>query len=228
MNEVCGHFSATTEESKDPHEYKNLSEGDVAKLDLGVQINGFAAVVAHTIVVSDKGEVVTGRKADAILAAYHAIQAAVRSFYPEKNNNYDVTNTIAAVTSSYKITPVEGVLSHRMKRDIIDGIETIINQSTFDQKVEQRNFEFGDVFGLDVIVSTGEGKPKETEIKTSIFKRALETTYKLKTDGGRKLLSVVEHNFHTFPFSFNAFDNEDSLNITNKIVNLLIKLFRQI
>ena len=105
-----------------------------------------------------------------------------------------------------------------MKRDIIDGVETIINHATFDQKVDQRNFEHGDVFGLDVIVSTGEGKPKETNIRVSIHKRAIETTYKLKTDSGRKLLSVVEQSFHTFPFSMNSFDNEESLKMKNAIV----------
>jgi hypothetical protein len=147
--------------------------------------------------------------------------------YPTKNNNYDVTNVIKTVTDDYKVTPVEGVLSHRMKRDIIDGMETIINHATFDQKVDQRTFEHGDVFGLDVIVSSGEGKPKETTIKTSIYKRALETTYKLKTESGRKLLSVVEHNFHTFPFSFNQFDNEEGLTMSHKIVInfLTVKFF---
>lgn len=205
------------EESGDLHEYKVLSEGDVAKIDLGVHINGFSAVAAHTLVVSDKGEVVSGKSADVILAAYNAIQAAVRQMYVDKNN-YDVTNTIQTVSNAYKVTPVEGVLSHRMKRDIIDGMEAIINHSTFDQKVDQRYFEHGDVFGLDVLISSGEGKPKETAIKTSIYKRALETTYKLKTESGRKLLSVVEHNFHTFPFSFNIFDNEDNVKMRHPIV----------
>ena len=222
VNEVCGNNSALNEEATgEPHEYKTLSEGDVAKIDLGVHIHGFAAVIAHTVVVSDKGDNVSGRKADVVLAAYHAIQAALRQMYPQKNNNNQITETIKAVTDSYKVTPVEGVLSHRMKRDIIDGVETIINNQTYDQKVDQRNFEVGDVFGLDVIVSSGEGKPRETSLKTVIFKGALETTYKLKADSSRKLLSIVEQNFHTFPFSLNAFDNEETLKMKTQIVNIL-------
>jgi curved DNA binding protein len=219
LNEVCGNYSAQTEDQGDQHEYKTISEGDVVKVDLGVHINGFAAVVAHTVVASEKNDVVTGKKADVILAAYNAVQTAVRAMFPTKNNNYDVTNITKACCDSYKVTPVEGVLSHRMKRDIIDGIETIINQATYDQKVDQRNFEYGDVFGLDVIVSSSEGKPKETNLRVSIYKRAVETTYKLKTDSGRKLLSVVEQNFHTFPFSFNVFDNEENIKMKNTIVN---------
>ncbi len=223
LNEVCGHFSALTEESGDAHEYKTLSNGDIVKVDLGVHINGLSAVAAHTIVVSDDAKV-TGKAADVILAAYNAVQASMRVMYVEKNKNSDVTSTIKKVCDSYNVKPVEGVLSHRMKRDIIDGMETIINCATFDQKVDERKFEHGDVFGLDVLVSTGEGKPKETTIRTSVFKRAVETTYKLKTESGRKLLSVVENNFHTFPFSFNRFDDESNIKMRNPIVSCIFDI----
>jgi len=138
------------------------------------------------------------------------------------NNNNQVTETTRAITESYNCQPIEGVLSHRMRRDIIDGLETIINKVAFDQKVDSRPFQHGDIFGLDVIVSTGEGKPKETSIKTTIFKRAVETTYKLKVDSSRKLLSVIEHNFYTFPFSLSSFDNEENIKMTKQIVKILI------
>jgi curved DNA binding protein len=219
VNEICGNYSPVAEETSDPAEYRVLSEGDVAKIDMGVHINGFSAVVAHTIVVSSKNEVVTGKKADVILAAYNALQAAIRTMYikPE-NTNSAVTAATKKICDAYKVTPVEGVLSHRMRRDIIDGPEVIINHATYDQKVEERPFDFGDVFGLDVIVTSGEGKPKETELRTTVYKRAIETSYKLKTESGRKLLAVVEQNFHTFPFSFNSFDNESGLKMKQKIV----------
>lgn len=215
VNEVCGNYSAPLEISDNQFEYKALAEGDVAKIDLGVEINGFAAVVAHTVVVSDKSEPVTGKKADVILAAYNSIQAALRTMTKEHNNN-EITEIISSVCKDYDVSPVEGVLSHRMKKDIVDGIETIINKATLDQKVDQRVFQHGDVFGLDIIVSTGEGKPKETSIKTTVFKRAVETTYKLKTDSGRKLLSIVEQNFYSFPFTFNSFDKEKSIKLKTK------------
>ena len=218
LNEVCGNFSPLSETSDDPHEYKTLSEGDVAKISLGVEINGFASLVGHTIVVGDKKEKIKGNKADVILAAYNSIQAALRMMTKEKTNN-QITDAISKICTDYKVNPIEGVLSHRMKRDIIDGFETIINKSTIDQKVDERKFEHGDVFGLAVIVSTGEGKPKETTIKTSIYKRALETTYKLRTDSGRRLLSVVENNFYSFPFSFSAFDKEENIKLKQKISN---------
>ena len=221
INEVCGNYSAPAEITDDPHEKKTLSEGDVAKIDLGVQIHGFAAVAAHTVVVSSKpDEKVTGAKADVVLAAYNSLQAALRMMKVKSATNNDVTKAIESICKDYGVNPIEGVLSHRMKRDIIDGMECIINKSTFEQKVDDRQFEHGDVFGLDIIVSTGEGKPKETGIKTNVYKRALETTYKLRTDSGRRLLSVVENNFYSFPFTFNVFDKEENIKLKSSISNL--------
>ncbi|MFM1912308.1 MAG: hypothetical protein RIR51_146 [Bacteroidota bacterium] len=219
VNEICGNYTPTNEDTQVEGEYRVLSEGDVAKVDLGVHINGFSAVIAHTVVVSANDAVVTGRKADVVLAAYQAVQNAIRSMSIKPGNtNNAVTNYTKTICDSYKVTPVEGVLSHRMRRDIIDGPEVIINHSTFDQKVEERPFAHGDVFGLDVIVSTGEGKLRESEFRCNVFKRAIENVYKLKTDSGRRLLAVVEQNFHTFPFSFNSFDNEQNLTQKQKIV----------
>ena len=55
--------------------------------DLGVHIDGYIALVAHTVVVGDKP--VDARKADAILAAYNAVQIALKSLKPG-NKNQDV------------------------------------------------------------------------------------------------------------------------------------------
>jgi len=56
-------------------------------------------------------------------------------------------------------------------------------------------------------------------MKASVYKRAVETTYKLKADSSRKLLSVVEKNFYTFPFSLNQFDNiEENIVMKTEIV----------
>jgi methionine aminopeptidase len=82
VNEICGYNSPLQEDST------NIKEGDLVKLDLGVHIDGFAAFVAHTVVVqSDKNAPITGKKADVILAAYKAAQAALRVIKPGRINN---------------------------------------------------------------------------------------------------------------------------------------------
>ena len=82
VNHVCGHFSPMADESI------ALQDGDLAKIDLGAHLDGFIAQAAHTIVVSaDPNSKVTGKKAEVILAAYNALQAAQRSIRHQSTNN---------------------------------------------------------------------------------------------------------------------------------------------
>lgn len=86
-----------------------------------------------------------------------------------------MTEVIAKVCEEFGVNAVEGVLSHKMKRHLIDGNDVIINKETPDQKVAEYEFAPGDVFGLDIYVSTGEGKPKEGDLRTTVYKRELDT-----------------------------------------------------
>jgi methionine aminopeptidase len=89
MNNCICHFSP----SKNDADYV-LKEDDLVKIDVGVHIDGFIAVVAHTIVVGATADKkVTGRKADVILAAYQASQAALRLLSP--GNGVSVITQIA-------------------------------------------------------------------------------------------------------------------------------------
>ena len=111
---------------------------------------------------------VTGKKADVILATRKCYEAALR-LLKEGNLNSSITNMIGQISAIYKANPLEGVLSHQVKKHMIDGDNVIINKETTDQKVEEHKFEKYEVYVLDVILSTGEGKPKEvTTIKTII------------------------------------------------------------
>ena len=101
-----------------------------------MHVDGFASLVAHTIVVqSDKNAPIIGKKADVILAAYKAAQAALRLIRPGHTNN-EVTEVIQKVASSYDVNPLEGVLSHELKKHLIDGNKVIINKETFEQRVD--------------------------------------------------------------------------------------------
>ena len=199
VNHVMGHYSPMADEST------QLQEGDVAKIDLGCHLDGFVAQAAHTIVVSaDVNSKVTGRKADAILGAYNAMQAAQR-LIKEAGTNTSVTEAIAKVCEAYGVNPVEGALSHKMKKHLIDGNDVIISKETPDQRVEEFEFMPGDVIGLDIFVSSGEGKPRESEYRTTVFKRELDAQYNLKIKSARAFFSEVNKRFPTLPFSIRAF-----------------------
>ena len=157
VNNVIRHFSPLVDESC------ALAEGDVAKIDLGCHIDGFIAQAAHTIVVTNEsGKKITGKKADVILAAHNAMQVAQKMFKLAGKNS-DITEMFGKVCEDFGMAPVETVLSHKQKKHLIDGNDVICMKNIPEQKVKDYEFCPGDVFALDIIVSTGEGKPKEGE-----------------------------------------------------------------
>lgn len=167
----------------------------------GAHFDGYASNAATTMVVGDGA--VSGRKADAILAAWNAFQAAQRKIAEASTNN-DVTDVIQRMAEQFQCNAVEGVLSHKVKRHIIDGNDVIINRITPGNNVAEFQFAPGDVIGLDILVSTGEGKPHNDEARCTVFKRELEQVYNLKMKSARAFFVEVNKRFPTLPFSLRA------------------------
>merc|ERR1712060_488855 len=90
----------------------------------------------------------------------------------------------------------------------IDGNRSIINAETPDEKVDEFEFGMNEVYVIDIVCSTGEGKGKETEIRSTVYKRAVETSYNLKTQKARQFISEVNRRFPALPFTLRAIEDE--------------------
>jgi len=199
VNEVLGHNSPILPDETE------IKEGDVVKIDLGAHIDGYIVMAGTTVVAHAESKQVTGKAADLIEATRVAAECAHRLIKPGKKNS-DVTAAIQKVADQFKVTPVEGVLSHQIKRYIVDANKAIINKETLEQKVEEFEFEENEVYCVDILMSTGEGKAKESEARTTVFKRAVDQTYLLKTQAARTALNDINKKFPTFPFTLRALD----------------------
>merc|ERR1711920_394337 len=62
--------------------------------------------------------------------------------------------------------------------------------------------------GIDVVYSSGEGKGKETELRSTVYKRAVENSYILKTQKARQFISEVNRRFPALPFTLRAIEDE--------------------
>ncbi|XP_067096616.1 proliferation-associated protein 2G4-like isoform X1 [Osmerus mordax] len=187
-----------------------LKNGDLVKIDLGVHVDGFISNVAHCFVVGVTKEApLTGRKADVIKAAHLCAEAALRLVKPG-NQNSQVTEAWNKIAKSFKCTPIEGMLSHQLKQHIIDGEKTIIQNPTDQQRKdhEKAEFEVHEVYAVDVLISTGEGKAKDAGQRTTIYKRDPSKQYGLKMKTSRMFFSEVERRFDTMPFTLRAFEDE--------------------
>merc|ERR1712039_403055 len=111
--------------------------------------------------------------------------------------------------ADFECKPLRGVLSHQMKKFVIDGNRTIIgNAEDSEEKVDEFEFEMNEVYSIDVVYSSGEGKGKETEVRSTVFKRAPDTSYILKTQKARQFISEVNKRFPALPFTLRAIEDE--------------------
>jgi len=202
VNHCVGHYSPLTDDTI------VLAEGDVVKIDLGAHIDGLVSQAAHTAIATSTPTVATtGRKADIIAAAHYAGEIAHRLIKPGKKNT-DVTEAINKVAEEFKVNVVEGVLSHQIKRFVIDGNKVIIGKSSVENKVEEFEFSENEAYVVDIVMSTGEGKPRELDTRTFVYKRAVEQNYQLKMQASRYVFNEINKRFPTFPFSLRALDEK--------------------
>jgi len=200
VNNTMCHFSPLARDES------VMEEGDILKIDLGCHIDGFIAVVAHTHVLQEGP--VTGRAADVIAAANTAAEVALRLVRPGKKNK-DVTDAIQKVAAAYDCKIVEGVLSHQLKQFVIDGNKVVLSVSNPDTRVDDAEFEENEVYAIDIVTSTGEGKPKLLDEKqTTIYKRAVDKSYHLKMKASRFIFSEISQKFPIMPFTARALEEK--------------------
>lgn len=201
VNECVCHFSPLPGEDAAP-----LAAGDVVKIDLGCHVDGYIAVAAHTLIVAPES-VISGPLADVINAAYTAAEVAAR-LIRVGNTNKQVTDAMKLVAEAYGVQPIIGTMMHQMKRFVIDGSKMILLAEDEVQKIEECTFEPYEVYAVDVAMSTGDGKPREGDARTTVYKRRVDKTYNLRIKGSRQFINEVNRRFPIFPFTLRASEDE--------------------
>jgi methionine aminopeptidase len=103
VNEIIAHYSPQKSESR------TLAEGDSVKIDLGVHIDGFVALVAHTVVLRPAGAAaIVGPQADVIAATYHAAELALRLIKPGARGS-EVSIAVEKVAKAFGVNIVSAV-----------------------------------------------------------------------------------------------------------------------
>lgn len=204
-----------------------LKPGEVVKIQLGAQIDGFGTIVCDTIIIpSEKNEddKLPGREADLLLATHYANELLLRLMIPpgllasgtdeEKKKaaaekpitQSKITQLLEKVVKSYDCNLVESTTCWLFERNEIEGKKKIVLAPAEGSKGEGVP-EVGEVWGVEMGVSLGSGKVKTLENRPTLHRRTT-ITYGLKRPSSRQTLSEVVKKFGTFPFSLRQLDDE--------------------
>lgn len=188
-----------------------LRKGQMVKIDLGAHIDGYIGTAAHTVVVgATADDPVVDNQANVILAAYNAMETAIRMLRPGLYKNMEITDMIDKIAAIYKVKPAENMLSHELKRHKIDGEKQVIQNPGEKQRAEfpECFFDRYEVYAIDILMSTGEGKIKNLDTRVTVYKKTDDLGYSLKMKAARVFFSYVVNNFGSMPFTLRSFENE--------------------
>lgn len=204
-----------------------IKAGEVVKIQLGAQIDGFGTIVGSTVVVpQEKGKTaeITGREADLLLATHYANELLLRLMIPpgllasgtdeEKKKaaaekpptQTKIISLVEKIAKAYDVHVVQHTTSWLFERNEIEGKKKII-LSPADGAKGEGSAEVGEVWGVEVGMSLGSGKVKELDKRSTLLRRTT-TTYSLKRPSSRQILSEIVKKFGTFPFSLRQLDDE--------------------
>ncbi|KAI9809547.1 MAG: Curved DNA-binding protein (42 kDa protein) [Pycnora praestabilis] len=204
-----------------------LKPGEVIKIQLGAQIDGFGAIVCDSIIIpsqENEDDKLPGRQADLLLATHYANELLLRLMVPpgllatgteeEKKkagaekpiSQGKITQLLNKVVESYNCKLVESTTSWLFERNEIEGKKKIVLAPGEGSKGEGVP-ELGEVWGVEMGVSLGSGKVKTLENRATLHRRTA-TQYGLSRPSSRQLLSAIVKRFGTFPFSLRQLDDE--------------------
>lgn len=204
-----------------------LKKGEVIKIQLGAQIDGFCAIVCDNVVVGS--DEVTGRDADLLLATYYANELLLRLMVPpglvaagdeeeqkkaaskKAYTQSQITTMLEKVVKAYGCNLVESTTIWLFEHNEIESKKKIILAPGEGVRGEGLP-EVGEVWGVEMGVSLGSGKVKNNGNRTTLHRRTA-TTYQLKRPTSRSLLSEVVKKFGTFPFSLRQLEDEKSAKV---------------
>ncbi|KAJ5083532.1 hypothetical protein N7456_012959 [Penicillium angulare] len=209
-----------------------LKAGEIVKIQLGAQIDGFGTIVCDMVVIAKKDspkEVVTGREADLIVATHYANELLLRLMVPsgvlaqgtdeekakaaakKPPTQAQISDLLEKVAKAYDCKVVENTTSWLFDRNEIEGTKKIILTPGNGVRGEGVP-EIGEVWGVEVGLSLGSGKVKNLDHRATLHRRTT-TTYGLKRPSSRQTLSEVVKKFGTFPFSLRQLEDEKAAKV---------------
>lgn len=205
---------------------RTLKAGEVVKIQLGAQIDGFPAIVCDNVIVpANEGESKsTDRQNDLLLATYWCNELMLRTMLPpgllaagtdeekvkaravKPYSQAKVTSLLETICKSYDCNIVENTTTWLFDRNEIEDKKKYI-LAPGDGAKGDGLAEIGEAWGVEMGVSLGSGKVKSLPDRATLHRRT-NTTYALKRASSRAILSEVVKKFHTFPFSTRQLDDE--------------------
>ncbi|HEV2192561.1 MAG TPA: type II methionyl aminopeptidase [Nitrosopumilaceae archaeon] len=182
LNEIAAHYTA------EPNDQRVISETDLLKIDLGVQINGYIADTAVTVCYDPKFDFLVQAAEAALKDAMSIIRIGTKSS--------DVGKTIENTVKQMGCQPIANLSGHSLERYTIHAGKSVPNIWS----IGSFSFLPTEAYACEPFVTTKEGLGFVREGKTrNIF--SLITRKRTKEVEADKLADHIWEKFNMLPFA---------------------------
>jgi methionyl aminopeptidase len=205
LNDIAAHYTA------EPNDSTTVKEGDVLKIDIGVQIDGYIADTAVTVCYDPKYE-------SLVKAAEAALAEAVRAARANTKAG-DIGRVIEATITKFGFRPIQNLSGHSLQQYTVHAGKSIPNIWT-------RGSSFAllpnEAYAIEPFVTTkdGQGVVYEGRMR-NIF--GITSRKPVKDEEADKLLDLIWNRYRTLPFAMRWLTDRYDEKDVRRLMETLIK-----
>ena len=204
LNEIAAHYTA------EPNDPKVLTDADLIKIDLGVQINGFIADTAVSISYDSEFDLLVKTAEESLKNAMSMVKEGVKSS--------DIGRTIERTVKQNGLVPIANLSGHSLEQYTIHAGKSIPNIWS----IGSFSLSINETYACEPFVTTsnGLGFVREGKIR-NIF--GLVSRKKIKNEKANKLLDHIWKNFNMLPFALRWITKELDEKESRPLLDELVK-----
>lgn len=241
VNNMAGNYSPSSTDTTE------IEDGDLVKIDFGVHIDGFPALIAYTVLVNESGSEVEDKKARLLNAVNMASKEVIKNMKVGKTN-MDIVNIIQKCAIKYGCsipvgsieTNAPGIISSQISRNILcrldgeDDIDDNVHRFILHRDHEDYGFSMckldldeNEVYAIDITMTSGTGKLTPTCSPTDgMIYRRNDNRANLKLRRSRDTLNQFSKNNLIFPVNIrDVLDTKFKFGIKECVNNKLLDTY---
>ena len=182
INEVAAHYTSP------PQDSRTVPNNSMVKVDIGVHVDGYIADTAVTVCFSPEHE-------NLVQTAEEALEKAVEIIRPRLSMS-QFGSAIEKVIKARGVKPVSNLTGHQVGRYLIHAGKALPNVSNFSMS----KMNVGEVYATEPFVTVADAAGKVENAPEAYIFRFLKRK-SLRDSYAKQLLSYIEDNFRTLPFT---------------------------
>ena len=204
LNEIAAHYTA------EPNDPKVLTDTDLIKIDLGVQINGFIADTAVSVTYDSEFDMLVRTAEESLKNVMSMVKEGVKSS--------DIGRMIEKTVKQNGLLPIANLSGHSLEQYTIHAGKSIPNIWS----IGSFSLSTKETYACEPFVTTSKGLGFVREGKTrNIF--GLVSRKKTKNEKANKLLDHIWENFNMLPFALRWITKEMDEKETKPLLDELIR-----